>query len=222
MARLSSEALQALTNPESSAHIVPSITEGVPRHQRDRIEKLMSTLNDFDEVAKIMGISAEEVERCYSEIKIAWNKRRQLNRLDRIDEELAYLERIRAMALDHYERSQQRSVESHRERIIEPPEVVNLFGMDGEQHQMPVNRGPKVISKVARKTKGRDGELAALKLAMEAGKEIRALFGLDPTEVKRLEIDITTTTDAGQLAKLDAAELAELHRRAIEQSLVAQ
>lgn len=227
MARLSDEAMQNLTasptsEPRQSQGPEPFTLE-IPRHKRERIEQLMLILKDFDAVAEEMGLSKEEVEAHYSDIKKSWNRRRMINRTDRIDEELAQLEKLRSMALDHYERSRERAVESSREKIIEPPEQIFTTGHDGQVTAMPTFRGSKIVAKVVRKVKHRDGELGALKLAMEAGKEIRTLLGVDAVEVKRLEIDRRTTiTDSGQLAQLDAAQLAELHRSAIEQSFAAQ
>jgi hypothetical protein len=201
----------------------PSIDVGqcVPRIVRDRIEQLMRILNSAEEVAKELGMTKEEVERIDREVRLSWNRRRQLERTERIDEELAYLERIRALALDHYDRSRQDSVERLRERKQEPGETVNLPNELGELISMPTGRGSRSSYKVVRKVHQRDGELSALRLAMDAGKEIRSMLGIDAPEVKRLQLEGHVTVeniDPGRLAHLDAAELAELHRVAIEQS----
>lgn len=202
----------------------PSIDVGlsVPRVARDRVEQLMRILSSAEEVAKELGMTVEEVEQIDREARLSWNRRRKLERTERIDEELAHLERIRALALDHYDRSRKDSVERVKERKREPGETVNLPNELGELIPLPTGRGSRSSYKVVRKVHQRDGELSALRLAMDAGKEIRSMLGIDAPEVKRLQLEGHVTVesiDPGRLAHLEPAELAELHRVAIEQSL---
>ena len=193
----------------------------VPRVKRERVEQLMRIMNDADEVARELGMTREEVESIDREVRAIWNRRRMLERTERIDEELGYLERIRALSLDHYVRSREKSVETLRERKIEPPEVLRTVDALGEEVALPTGRGRKVSAKVVVKSSERDGELAALRLAMDAGKEIRSMLGIDAPEIKRLQLEGHVTVeslDVGRLAQLGPAELAELHRVALEQS----
>lgn len=193
----------------------------VPRVRRERVEQLMRIMNDADAVARELGMTREEVEAIDREVRSVWNRRRLLERTERIDEELGYLERIRALALDHYDRSREKSVETSRERKIEPPDMIRTVDALGEEVALPTGRGGRTSAKLVRKVSQRDGELAALRLAMDAGKEIRAMMGIDAPEVKRLQLEGHVTVeslDVGRLAQLGPAELAELHRVALEQS----
>lgn len=193
----------------------------VPRVQRDRVAVLLRMTHDYDTVAKELGMTREQVESIDQEIRSTWNKRRLLERTERVDEELGWLERIRAIALDHYQRSRESQVESTRERKYEPPEILRVADLFGEESELSTGRGGRAAVKVVRKVSKRDGELGALRLAMDAGKEIRALLGIDAPEVKKLQLEGNVSVDvydAGRLAHMGPAELAELHRYALEQS----
>lgn len=225
MARLDGERLAAFgIEVEDKAPPPPADNVGinVPRVKRDRIESLLRTIGDYEEIARQLGVSRQEIEETDKEIKRNWNQRRMLERADRIDEELGHLEKIRALAFDHYFRTQQNSYESTRSTQIEPGPplltdvLAELTGTEASPN--------KVIKKVVRKTLKRDGELNALRLAMDVGKEIRSMMGIDAPEIKKLYMEghvSTSTVDAGRLAHLGPSELAELHRAALEQSRTA-
>lgn len=225
MARLDGERLAAFgVEVEDKAPPPPVHNVGihVPRVKRDRIESLLRSVGDYDEVAKMLGLTRQEVEETDREIKRNWNQRRMLERADRIDEELGHLEKIRALAYDHYDRTRKDSYKSTRSTQIEPgppllsDALAELTGTDVSTS--------KVVKKVVRKTIKRDGELNALRLVMDIGKEIRNMMGIDAPEVKKLYMEghvSIDTVDARRLAHLGPAELAELHRSALEQSRTA-
>jgi hypothetical protein len=175
---------------------------------------------DADQIAIELGLSTQQVAQIEEEIKQAWNQRRMLKRAERVDEELGYLEQIRALALDHYRRSTKPRIEKSRERSMEPETFVP-GSLDGEDVLMATGRRGGTKHKLSRKTLERDGEIAALRLAVEVGKEIRTMMGIDAPEVKRLQLEGHVDVehfDSGRLAQLGATELAELHRVAIERS----
>jgi hypothetical protein len=191
-----------------------------PRGTRDRVRELLIQMHDADAIAIELGMTREQVAEIENEIKQAWNRRRMLARAERVDEELGYLEQVRALALDHYERSTRPRIEKSRERTVEPQEFVP-GNLEGEDVLMSTGRRGGAKHKLSRKTLERDGEIAALRLVVEVGKEIRTMMGIDAPEVKRLQLEGHVDVehyDSGRLAQLDATELAELHRVAIERS----
>lgn len=214
--------------PQTTAHPPPPPLDDVgalvPRVQRERVEALLRIINDYDAVARELGMTRQQVEAIDKDVRAAWNRRRLLERGERIDEELGYLERIRALAMDHYQRSREDAVETHRERRLEPPEILRITDALGEEVAMPTGRGGRTAIKLVRKHTKRDGELSALRLAMDAGKEIRSMLGIDAPEVKKLQLEGHVSVDVydeRRLAHLGPAELAELHRVALEQSRTA-
>lgn len=224
MARLSDDKVARIVNGEgATAPVQPTestqrhevdISANVPRIARDRVGALLK-LMPAESVAEELGITKEEVDMVDASRKRAWRLLRGMARPERVDEELGHLEQIRALALDHYARSQTDQVDSVRERRTESSPTLGLIEAGG----IGLSAGnQKNVAKIVRRRTRRDGELGALRLAMDAGTRICALLGVDAPEVKKLELEGTVNVgyDYSRLVGLGAAELGELHRAALE------
>lgn len=231
MARLSREQLDRLgiklesDSSESSQSIVCAPEQQARSLRRDRVAELILAMHSPDDVARQLGIPVEEVLAEIDMTRKEWASRRLRARAEKVDEELANLEHIRAEAYRAWSKSKQPSVVTTRKVELDGQQLLRVTNPDGSHRDVPVEGDGTVVRRapkraVQRTSSGSNGDPRFLSIAVGAGTEIRKLLGIDAPEVRRLEVqnDVNVTYDYGQLVQLDPAKLADLYRDALDKS----
>lgn len=166
-----------------------------------------------------------------SEVKKEIRSTRTADIADKIDIEIAILENIRNLAYESFERSCQdaESEETFEEShpIVPASDAEDVRDENARRQQAAdainaltgVTGFQQIKRTIKTKRVGQTGDPRFLDTMLKTSAEIRKLYGIEPGEVKRVELNITDSRfDPSELRGKTAAELAGLITEALQSS----
>lgn len=179
------------------------------------------------------SFSQSTVNKYVGEVRKEMKDARTRSMQERLDSEVAVLEYIRNRALDTFERSQEDDVTTELVESVEPMPIIGRAnggvvtdptaaadaGNMALQHLL---NGGGVMQQVSRTTKekrrAQAGDPRALQVAIQASQAITKLLGVDPIEVRKVEISNADDFSIEELRNMEPSQLAELISREADSS----